>query len=406
MQSRLLMKRSTWCGIVCGLLVVITALNAFPPADVSYRARTELFVSQYRFEHLQNLAHRDAEAWLEGQSAPIQVMGISVLDQSQAATASKLQLAESEPRSGELLLVEIKTHWQKSFSEQQLLSWLDENSQPAIEQVDESLATQRSVASWKLKAAEHYIARKNYLAPVVDEDSKGESLASNSRDKFTLAGGSTKPQFGFASLSRTQPAEFGSQSPTAVVVGGSEAPVDTASVQTQLEEELLLAKTELENIQSTWQTRLAGRAGALEVAQPTDLDPTSSPIPLWMAASILILGCCSAASAGWIQHRLQAGSVFDPARVASQLSDSGVPLLTSVHLDDRYAASDDWTDQLHKYASLARRFFATRIVRLSEWALWFWVYMIAFRLVLDPMWRSVLLESPLAALGRVLVGMP
>ncbi|GAB5405992.1 MAG: hypothetical protein Aurels2KO_42230 [Aureliella sp.] len=370
-----------------------------------------MFVSQYRFEHLQKLAQRDAEAWLEGQTAPIQLMGIKVLDQSEAGTAPKVQLGDSEPRSGEVLLVEVKTQWQTSVSQQQLLDWLDENSQPEIEQVDDSLATQRSVASWKLRAAEHYISRKNYLAPVADQDAVAD--AGTSRDKFTLAAGSAQPKVGFASLSRQSPAESvssstsegGSSQPVAVVVGG-EAAEENTSVAAQLEQELLLAKSELDSIQSTWQERLAGRAGALEVAQPTDLNPTSSPIPLWMAASIIILGCCSAASAGWFQHRLQAGGIFDPARVASQMADDGVPVLTSVHLDDRYAASGDWSDRLRRNASVARRFLAARIVRLSEYALWFWVYMIAFRLVLDPMWRSVLLESPLAALGRVLVGMP
>lgn len=406
-ESRKLMRTSTWCGIVFGLLIVLTALNFVPPVDVTYIARSEVFVSQVRFEQLERLAHRDADYWFDDDTSAIRLMGIRVLDESIAD--KKLTSSDLNDASGQLLLVELKTRWQRSFSDEQLVDWLDERTQPRIDQVDASLAYENSRAKWKVKLAEHYLAR--------DEHVSLKGLGAGNRTKFTLAAGSTaKPKVGFATLTT----EVDSQEPEGYSVGGSfreteETPSFNSAVvshdlnasgREQLQQQLLLAKADLGAVQSQWQKRMAGTAGTLEIAQATHLDATSSPIPLWLAASVLILGCCAAASAGWVQHRLQAGRVYDPARVAGALSKSGLPVLGSVELDVRYLTSNDLADRARLNASKFARFIGARIQRISEWALWFWVYMIAFRLVLDPMWRSVLCESPLAALGRVLVGMP
>lgn len=411
-ESRRLMRTSTWCGIVCGLLIVLTALNFVPPVDVTYTARSEVFVSQVRFEQLEKLAHRDAENWFEDEAAPIRLMGIRVLDESIADR--KLALSDLNDSSGQLLLVELKTHWLKNFSDEQLVDWLDERTRPRIEQVDASLAKENSFAKWKVRVAEHYIARDDHV-------SLDSLAASKNRTKFTLATGSTtKPKVGFATLTST----VGSAGSLGYTVGGdSPEAEDASSVESvatshdlngdvsesgrdKLQQQLLLAKADLGSVESRWQQRMAGTAGTLEIAQATRLDATSSPIPLWLAASVLILGGCAAASAGWIQHRLQAGSVYDPTRVARELSKSGVEVLGRVQLDVRYLTTNDVADRARLNASKLGRFIGARIQRIGEWALWFWVYMITFRLVLDPMWRSVLFESPLAALGRVLVGMP
>jgi hypothetical protein len=56
--------------------------------------------------------------------------------------------------------------------------------------------------------------------------------------------------------------------------------------------------------------------------------------------------------------------------------------------------------------SSVRRRLTQQLLALSELVVMFWCLAIAIRVVLDPLWRAMLWESPLAALGRLFFGLP
>jgi hypothetical protein len=75
-----------------------------------------------------------------------------------------------------------------------------------------------------------------------------------------------------------------------------------------------------------------------------------------------------------------------------------------LHCDDEQAV--DWVESATRGATQAGRRTGRRLTQLSEIALGFWTVLLLTRFFLDSMWRDVLISSPLAALGRLMVGMP
>lgn len=382
-------KRTIWCGVVFALVVLLLTLNLLPPVDIHYDVRSEVLVSQTRYDQLVELAARDAEVWIDSETRPIVVTEVKLLDQ-----AAGQDLAGASNQSS-VLLVEVNTRWACSFSEDILRSWLDEGSRGKAVLADDGLSKRSSIARWNVRAAEHYAARHAYLSrqdkPGLAVSTPATSFTLTSQDKPTVP----------VSLASLQSASGG------VRTGGSSSPsAQDDEPLKKLSAQVASARQELASVQSARQAGLDKALGLFEFAQPASLQPVSTQIPFWMAASVIVLGCSAAFTAGYFQLRLYAGSSNDPSTVAEQLSRMGVPVTGAVKIGADDTEQSDWMDFAKRQASKATRQAGRHLTRNSEWALWFWVYMIAIRFVLDSMWRSVLLESPLAALGRVIVGLP
>ncbi len=184
---------------------------------------------------------------------------------------------------------------------------------------------------------------------------------------------------------------------------------DLAAVQdtsTQMEREIAKRQRELRTLAGEMIRKSDQAAGVIEFSEASRVRPLSHPIPLWMAASVLLLGVFSAASASWVQQRLHAGGVYDPRQLVATLRQAGLPVVDMVELSSDWETPNGMLSRMRLRASQTARRIASNMTLACEWVLWFWVYTLAIRLVLDSMWRQVLFDNPLAALGRILWGLP
>ncbi len=383
-QPGALVRQATWCGIVFAVAILLTFLNFLPPVDIKYHVRSKVVLSESRLEQLRELAISDRAAVKAGENKRIQLMAVRVLDL--AKQEASVGVSETEDK---VVLVELDTLWASRCTTERHYTWLkniSKSDKPRL--INSKVAQAARSARWDLAAAQHYQQQNNYLAsktPLLEDTPQ-----TSERTTFQLAS-FTKPETN---------TEVNSGN------GGSEILSGNADFGLQLSDQVEQAKERVKQVEREWQLAIEQASGVMQVASVPVIAPRSSSIPFWMAASILILGLASGSTAGWFQHRNQSGGAYAASEVADRLAVDGIAIAGILSLELDHDDSTDWIDAAGRGASSAGRQAGRRLTNLSEWAVSFWAVIAMSRFFLDSAWRDVLVDSPLAALGRLMSGMP
>lgn len=386
-------RKATWCGIVFALAVLLTVLNCFPPFDIHYHVKTQVVISAKRLSQLEEKAQKDRSAVESGQYSRAQLMDVKILDRSTQPMADPgaLLLGSDEGYSEteqEIVLVELDSLWTAACSGDVHRKWIDAITRIDSPEIDDSqLASENRFAKWELTVAKHYANRHEFLA-ASGSTNPGPAKPESSGRTFELASNTSGTPASLAS--------FGSPVPETA----------QSEVREILDQQVAAASSLVEETELAWREHNEQSSGMVEISGTPVIDTRASTIPVWMAASVLILGLSSGSIASWSWHRLQSGGAYDPSMIATQLEREGVPMAGRIALAGEGASEDEWFSKAGRRATEASRSAARNLVRFSEYVLTFWVAMIAIRILLDPMWRSVFYESPLAAFGRALAGLP
>lgn len=382
-DGRLLRRHATWCGVVVALSVLFTTLNFFPPFPITYKVRSEAVISASRLNELEEKSRKDLEDLASGRIKPAQLVGLKVLDASSQAIEGPI------PAEQDILLVEFNSVWSKHCSSDLHKKWLTAITSEPTDGIDKSeIAKQHRMAKWELEAAKHYRDRQEFLsdkAPLStkDEDGKTFSLATTPNNKVSAS---------FATYGRVV------NEPT----DAEESPELIASLDTDVR----LASNFLEQTEHAWQQLIKKSSGLFQVASQPEIETDTRGIPVWMTLSILVVVTCSGASASWLYVRLQSAGGYTPNAIAQQLANEGIPSAGRISLPSEDDDSKGKISRLIKSTRSLGRLAACNLTKIGEFALGFWVLFIVLRLITDSMWRSVLVENPLAAFGRVIIGLP
>jgi hypothetical protein len=377
-ESSVLVRRATWCGVVFALAIVLTCLNFMPPIDVRYHVRSQVVVSEARLAQLRDQAVSDRQAVQQGELKRVQLLSVKVLDLAEPSETDTW----TKPTE-KVVLVEVGSLWQGRCTAERHFTWLKNVSKldPA-KLTNFPAASAARFARWELEVARHYQSQYQFLCDKqlpASADATGEQEGIPGRQTFQLA-------------SFSQPVDT---PPTATNVPAVD---NTASLAAQVAD----AQARLKQAESSWLSAIESSSGPLQIASLPDIAPRSTSIPLWMAASVLILGLATGTTAGWLQYRQHSGGACQPCRVAEQLALDSIPIAGTLRLPAIGLAT---SSPLAMPQRLIHRT-ARRLNRFSEWAVTFWVVIATGRFFLDSLWRDVLVESPLAALGRLMAGMP
>lgn len=341
-----------WGGIVFALAAVLTCLNCLPPTSVRYHVHSKIVVSQPRLEQLRQLAASDRAAVKRGEHKRVQLLSVKVLDQSAQPGAGE---SDDEAR-GQVVLVEVGTLWNTRCTLERHFAWFNRISQVAPEKLVNSKAAQAvRFARWELATAEHYQAQHQFL--VAKQPQLPEEVITPEATPPEVAT-STRPTFALASY---QPEQTGSPATDGAADPSVEAAhlVEVHQAQQQHTANVARARANLVQAELAWQRELERSSGALQIASVPAVLPRSTGLAWWMSASVLVLGMAAGSLAGWLHLR-------------------------------------------HWLGPRTGR----RLTRLSEWTLAFWVVLAVGRFFADALWRDVLVDSPLSALGRLMAGMP
>jgi hypothetical protein len=374
-QSRQVLHQSIWCGVVFGLVVLITVLNALPPVDVQYFVSGKIIASPMRVEALRQ---RLISSEIEWEGARLQ--DVTVLDDAAPKQAQHFDAKQ------QVIFLGLNSIWHSRCSHEQFQNWIDsmaKSDEPQRAVSSTKTSHELRLARWEVEAARHYQAHHEFLG---DSSSVADTPpVANEKNVFQLAS-TGKSRVSGAPPSSTDPI--------------------SAQIKQQLAETVQSLQSRLETLSQQSKTEQDQVAGQIELTDGPKIQPRCRRIPGWMALSVLILGLAAGSSAGWLQLRLQSGGVYDPKDVAAQLSREGLPEVAHVQLSSDQLESTDWLALAGQKASTAGRTGGRNLVLLSESFLALWCVVILGRICFDPLWRGLLVDSPLGALGRLLTGMP
>lgn len=353
-QTRQLVQQAVWCGVVTGLATTLLILNLLPPVEISYLVSGKILTSTTRAESL-----RDAIGARDEVVAQPAVRAVRILDRSnQSLTVDKAPQA---------VLLGVDSIWNQRCDQEQFRGWIESITANTRASVVESTpeANEARLVQWQLDTAKHYLTHQEYVG--LDSKASGGVFQLASTGSFS--------------------------DPTAV------------QLKQQMIQKVKDLEAKLASIQSST-AKLQPMSKAVELTDEPVIQPRSGKIPAWMALSVIILGIAVGSSAGWLQLRLHSGGVFDANDVADQLAKVGIPRVADLELNLDANDSSDWISIASQRATEASRKGGRNLVMLSEAALALWCLLIVARLGIDPLWRGLMLDSPLAALARLFTGMP
>jgi len=357
-----------------------------PPVPIQYEVTGKVLVEPQRVEGLVKNLKRTTLL-----TEPTVLRDFKVLARSQAEPDLGLARFHESDR----VFLKLKSLWNERCSQDDFQKWADAatRSTPKIHQNSEMASAVRK-ARWELVAAEHYQKHHGFL----HSDSQ---LASNESGRFQLAGLEGSP-----SNAQLVANTLGPGSAVDSADKSDPARSDGSVDRQQMEANVLVAQQRLETLESELQKELQKATGAVTLMDPPVVVPVADRIPFWMALSVIVILLSVGSLVGWYHLRLQSGGFYDPQDVASQLASQGMTVVARVSLPSDQLDSSDWLEIASRQASATGRRTGRNLTYLSEGMLTFWCCIMLARFSLDPMWRMVLLDSPLAAFGRLIAGLP
>lgn len=379
-SNQVVARRAIWCGIVFALSALLTVLNFAPPFEISYRVRSEVVVAAAKLGQLEASSKENASQVARGNLKPAQLVGLKVLDTSNQTISAPIATKQ------EIALVEFDSVWSHMCSTDAHDGWVKAITESThAELQDSDLASQHRLAEWELLAAKHYRDRHEFLS------GQAPSSDNSGGDSYSLANhsSSSNPPTGFASF--TRPAS-------------SQGVNDL--VHAALEDDVTAAQEKLEQAAGAWEELIEQSVGLVEIASRPEVITQARGIPVWMTLSIIVLGISAGIIATGLYFRLQSSGGYDPAKVANHLSELGIPVAGHLHLPSDQLDLQGPVGRVIRLLRSVRGILARNLIVFSETTLGIWVLLILLRLSVDGMWRQVFLDNPLAALGRVAIGLP
>ncbi len=334
-ESNVLIRRATWCGLVFALAMVLTFLNFLPPVGVQYHVRSKVVVSETRLAQLRDLAMADREAVKRGENKRIQLMSVKVLD-----LAEQEQSADSEPTDEKVVLIEVGTLWSSRCTPERQFTWLNNISKINPSRLaGANAATQVRLARWELEAAQHYKSQFDYFGEKASlfaesemdttADSPAPGVSNTTVVGSNSAAAGMRPAFQLASFNDLSKTNAVVQRTTIDGAGHNAHAADGELLHNfgrQLNEQVALATEQVRQSEDAWHEAIERSSGVLQIAGLPVIAPRSTSIPFWMAASILALGLAAGSTAGWFQHRSNSGGAYQAEQVAEQLTLNAVPI--------------------------------------------------------------------------------
>lgn len=261
-ESNVLLRRASWCGVVTALAVVLSCLNFMPPIDVRYQVRSSAVISEARLGQLRDLVIADREAVKQGKQQRIQLLSVKVLD-----LANQEESLAHEPRDEKVVLVEIGSLWSNRCTSERHYTWLKNISRIDPAKVRNGpVAMSARMARWELEAAQHYLTQHKFLSekePLPEAEIPSNVASNDQRQTFQLA------SFGQSTSETQSSPDMTAQDKESILSGN-------ADFGLQLTEQVDGAKEQLKLAELSLKEQIEKSSGILQIAN-TPIDTTESP---------------------------------------------------------------------------------------------------------------------------------
>ena len=364
---------------------MVLSLNILPPSQVDYEVESEVILAAPQIGTLERAQHHGQVDYGQGIRVELTSFEAKEVDPSidfllaseSAGSARFSLLSDSQASEPEQYRFTIRSIWKARCTAEAHEVWVRELAEPDPGLLRETkVARSQRFARWEVQAAEHYLKRQNYL-----HSNKQDPASDRNRAQATLAS--------FRSSESIDPSVRAAQADLLKELTAKRA--NQSQAEKLLEDEVFEAKARY------------------QIVGEPNIRLRYSYVPLLLLMSNFALGIFSGTSAGLIHSRSQSGISFTPSAIADQLAMHGLPIagkLTVTDVTSSPSLSQRLGQRLSRLRVKLQRFITNTLIRFGEWAIAFWVLLLALRCSTDSLWRQFFIEQPLIAIANLLIGLP
>lgn len=347
-----------WMCTLCALLGALWALNIAPQPALQYQTRSLVVLSNSRLEALLHQL-KSREDISVASSAPHSATLLSLKKAGKRSESFAISTA-SQDELPVLNVIEIRSNWKQPVELKAIEQWVAAISSP-VSSTPQELDLERTARwlQWKLKTIEHY---------------ETTSLQYESRN--------------------VQSAAFDSER-------NNETKVTTASIQTPTPNVKDQLTKQLDSIEAKLKSEKESKQGQITLQASSAWNPVVKSAPILVPISGLLLGALSGAILCWLLQPRSKHSTSALSQYQSILTAKGIPLLT-IRGTTSFSPTTPPGNLFRKIGSVNR---LQWWMAGCEWSLLLWGICIVGRFLVDPLWRSLAVSQPLAALANLFFSM-
>lgn len=343
-----------WMCSLCAILGALWALNIAPQPALQYETRSLVVLSNNR---LQALLHqlKSRENSSTASNAPNSVIVLSLKKAGKRSESFAISTA-SQDELPVLNVIEIRSNWKQPVELKQIEEWVAAVSFP-VSATPQELDLERTARwlQWKLKTIKHY---------------ETTSIHYEDRD--------------------VQAAAFDSES-------DNQTEVTTASIQLPKHNAKDKLMEQLDSIEGKLKTERESQQGQITLQASSPWNPVVKSAPILVPIGGLFMGALAGAILCWLLQPRKTKSISHLSQYESILSTKGIPLLT-IRGTSNYSPSIATSGLFRKVGSVNR---LQWWMAGCEWSLLLWGICIVGRFLIDPLWRSLAINQPLAAIANL-----
>ena len=347
-----------WMCTLCALLGALWALNIAPQPALQYQTRSLVVLSNNRLAALLNqLKSRDELNSFS--NAPSSATLLSLKKAGKRSDSFAISTA-SQDELPVLNVIEIRSNWKQPVELKAVEEWVAAISSP-VSATPQELDLERTARwlQWKLKTIEHY---------------ETTSIQPENRN--------------------VQSAAFDSES-------NNETKVTTASIQAptpNVKDQLI---QQLDSIEAKLKSERETKQGQITLQASSAWNPVVKSAPILVPISGLLVGALAGAVLCWLLQPRKNKSMSGLSQYQNVLTSKGIPLLT-IRGTASYSPTISTSSLFRKVGSVNR---LQWWIAGCEWSLLLWGVCIVGRFLVDPLWRSLAISQPLAALANLFFSM-
>lgn len=343
---------------LCALLGALWALNIAPQPALQFETRSLVVLSNNRLEallhqikHFKNSSH--------ALPAPDSVSLLSLKKAGKRSEAFAISTA-SKDELPVLNVIEIRSNWKQPVEPKTIETWVAKISSP-VSATPQELELERTARwlQWKLKTTEHY-----ETTSIQYDNPKVQAVVFDSSSK-------------------------------------NESRVTTASIQSptpSLRDQLI---QQLDSVEARLKNEKQSKQGQISLQTSSAWNPVVKSAPILVPVSGLLVGALAGAALCWLVHPRKSNSMPSLCEYQRILTAKGIPLLT-IRGTSSYSPPTSTSGLFRKVGSVNR---LQWWMAGCEWSLLFWGICIVGRFITDPLWRSLAVNQPLAALANLFYSM-
>lgn len=347
-----------WMCTLCALLGALWALNIAPQPALQYQTRSLVVLSNSRLEALlhQIKSHEDIS---KASTAPHSATLLSLKKAGKRGESFAISTA-SQDELPVLNVIEIRSNWKQPVELKAIQDWVATISSP-VSASPQELDLERTARwlQWKLKTIEHYETTSIQLEGRIVQSAAFDSESNN----------------------KTQ--------------------VTTASIQTPTSSAKDQLLEQLDSIEVKLNSERESQQGQITLQASSAWNPVVKSAPILVPISGLLLGALAGAVLCWLLQPRKNNSFSGLSQYQNVLNTKGIPLLT-IHGTSPYSPMPSTGSLFRKVGSVNR---LQWWMAGCEWSLLLWGVCIVGRFLFDPLWRSLAISQPLAAIANLFFSM-